>query len=170
MEKQTFLQRFAPEVQRAVAGTGLFPSVKLAQMILETGWGDSIQTAENNCFGIKANSTWRGKVVSNSTHEVINGTRQFFRGTNRVYETMDAAKYDGAHQYTLFRVYNSIAESIADHSMLLITAKRYTAARQAKTPEEQATLIQEAGYATAPNYASTLIAIIKSNNLKKYDI
>lgn len=169
MDKTTFLKVFSDPVQRACSGTGIFPSVCLAQLALETGWGDSIKTAANNCFGIKAGANWPGKVISNSTHETIGGTSQFFEGTGEIYDSYAQAVEAGAHEYTLFKAYNDIAESIADHSNLLLNADRYQDARNADTPQNQAKAIQRAGYATGANYASILISIIRTNNLTEYD-
>jgi len=169
MNKQTFLQQFAPAIVEATKGTGLFPSVMLAQLALETAWGDSIKTAGNNCFGIKSTPKWAGKTISNTTSEVINRKRQVFAGTGKVYDTYQSAIANGCHPFTLFRAYESIAESIKDHNDLLLNAVRYMQARNADTPEKQAELIEKAGYATGKDYSKTLISIIHSNNLKSFD-
>ena len=56
-----------------------------------------------------------------------------------------------------------------DHSYLIESQSRYQPVRNAKTPEEQARALQDAGYATDPSYANKLISIINSYNLKQYD-
>ena len=169
MDKQTFLQTFAEPVKEAVSGTGLFASVKLAQMALETGWGDSIKAAGNNCFGIKATPTWPGKVISNTTRETFNGESVVFHGTGDIYDSYQAALDANCNTTTLFKAYPDIAASIRDHNELLLTAPRYQVVRDAQTPEQQAHELQTAGYATAEGYANTLISIIHSNDLTQYD-
>ncbi len=173
MDKQTFIKTYGPAVQSGVKGTGIFASVKLAQMALETGWGDSIRHAGNNCFGIKASAKWPGKVVSNTTRETLAGVSKVFKGTGQTYDTYAAAADDvkqrGLSYFTLFKAYDSIEESINDHTNLLLSAGRYAAARKATSPEQQAELIHQAGYATAENYSKLLKSIIKTNNLKQFD-
>ena len=68
-----------------------------------------------------------------------------------------------------FRKYNSYAESIEDHGLLLMK-DRYTAKTQnATTVQEYAQALQDAGYATDSNYAKKLMSVINSNNLTQYD-
>lgn len=155
MSKQTdFIAKYENAVILACAGSGIYPSVKMAQAALETGWGASVKG--NNMFGIKGlgnkSPYWKGAVVNTSTREVINGV---------------------SGQYNLnFRAYETVADSIRDHTYFLQQNSRYAAAGvfTAKTPEEQCKALQRAGYATDPNYANSLIAIINSNNLKRLDV
>jgi flagellum-specific peptidoglycan hydrolase FlgJ len=163
-----FFETYGPAVVESTRGTGIFPSVKLAQMALETGFGKSIKVAANNAFGIKAGQSWTGKVVSNSTSEVLNGQRTQFKGSNTVYPNRSAAIAAGEHYQTLFRVYPSIAASIRDHSALLLRP-RYAPALAAATPEEQAQLLESCGYATAQNYNESLVSLINKYNLKAWD-
>lgn len=164
-----FIPTYSEQIKAACAGTGLFPSVKMAQFILETGWGKSIDTAGNNCFGIKAGKSWPGKVISNTTREVIDGKSIVYKGTEKIYQNRDEAIKAGALPVTLFRAYDNQAESIKDHSKLLLTSDTYKLARNAATPEEQAKLLQKAGYATAPNYATVLISLIRKYDLAQLD-
>ena len=126
---------------------GILPSITIAQAILETGWGKS--RIGNNIFGIKAGSSWKGKTRTAQTSEYINGKWVSTTAT--------------------FRDYDSVAESIMDHAELVGTASRYEAVRNAKDYKEAARALQEAGYATDPEYAQKLINIIEQNNLTMYD-
>nr|WP_253916421.1 glucosaminidase domain-containing protein [Lentimicrobium sp. S6] len=127
-----------------------FPSVLIAQGILESNYGRSRLSAIHHAyFGIKAGSQWKGKTVNLSTGEVING--------NSVTITDD------------FRVYESPEQSIKDRINWMMDFDRYNEVEEAKTPEAQAIAIQNAGYATDPNYANKIINIIDSNNLKQFD-
>lgn len=168
-----FLADNVADVVVASANTGVFPSVKMAQAILETGWGksDHAKSNINNYYGIKADPSWKGKVVSSDTSEVVNGKRQYFTGTGKIYKNRDVAIADGASTVTLFRVYSTAMESHADHIHFLKVNSRYTnnGVFSATTAEAQAQALQTAGYATATSYASTLIQIINDNGLKELD-
>ena len=132
---------------------GLFPSLTIAQSAQESGWGltSGLATKGNAAFGIKADKSWTGKVYNGKTFEY---------GANGKYNTTAG-----------FRAYNSIDESIIDRANFLKKNSRYTKAGvfSASTPAEQARALQKAGYATDPNYASTLNKIISSAKLTRFD-
>ncbi|OFY36258.1 MAG: hypothetical protein A2W91_05580 [Bacteroidetes bacterium GWF2_38_335] len=139
-------------VVKAAKGTGLFPSLFMAQAILESGNGQSsLAKIYNNHFGIKATPDWKGKVVRMSTREVFNGNEVYIK--------------DG------FRWYEDPADSFKDRVKFLQENSRYkkNGVFTAKSPEEQADALQKAGYATDPNYASTLKMLISKNKLKELD-
>jgi len=146
-----FINRFGGDFVAATEGTKLFPSVKAAQAILETGMG--VHVPGNNMFGIKANGTpskyWKGDAIDATTQEVIKGEAQNLTQG--------------------FRKYDSIADSIKDHSEFLYENNRYKDVFLASTPEDQARALQKDGYATDPNYATKLIALIVSYNLYTLD-
>lgn len=170
MTKSEFIQSFETAVIEATNRTGLFPSVKMAQMALETGWGRSYIETANNAFGIKSGTGWKGKVISADTKEVVNGISVQVPGTGKIYSNRTEALNDGATSSSLFRVYNSLKDSIKDHTKFLIVNPRYRKVLIAETPEQQAQELQAAGYATATNYANTLVSIINTNNLKSLDL
>ena len=148
-----FFKQFGNAIINACEQTPIFPSVKAAQMALETGYGKS--KIGNNMFGIKADGPhspyWSGKAMSADTTEVINGK-------------------SGSYKLA-FRAYNSIADSIRDHTYFLLQNSRYRKAGvfTAKTPEDQARALQAAGYATDAGYAQKLIQIIERYRLKSLD-
>lgn len=153
MSPSEFLKKYADAFVIACQGTSLFPSVKLAQAALESGWGRSV--VGNNMFGIKASGSqspyWHGETVTSGTSEWQGGA--YVPTSSR------------------FRKYASIGDSIKDHTWFLQNNRRYANAGvfSATTPEEQARALQRAGYATDPSYASKLISIINTYNLKQYD-
>lgn len=151
MTRKEYIAYISSSAIRAVRGTKLFPSVIIAQASLESGNGGSSLSKQpyNNHFGIKATSNWKGKKALFRTREVINGV----------------STYVNAY----FRVYDSITESLKDRNSLLINSNRYKKVLEAKTPEQQAKELQNAGYATDPNYATILIQIIENENLKRFD-
>lgn len=152
MTPTEFLKKYGDAFVVACEGTKLFPSVKLAQAALESGWGK--YAAGNNLFGIKAagfkSPYWNGDYVTSRTTEYENG--QFVPQTSK------------------FRKYASISDSIKDHNVFLQTYDRYANVFKANTPEDQAQALQNAGYAgNNPDYARRLINIINTYNLKRFD-
>jgi len=125
---------------------GSFPSVIIAQGALESDWGrSSLAVNYNNYFGIKARSTWTGATVNMQTGEIFNGLSVTISSN--------------------FRVYPSIEASLRDRIALL--ERSYPSALAATTPEGEVRALR--GYATALNYETTILNIIKSNNLTEYD-
>lgn len=130
---------------------GVYASVTLAQIILESSGshnGLSLLAYEcKNLFGMKGIGPLGSK--SYSTKE-----------------------YSGGSSYSTsanFRVYATFKQSIVDHALLLSNAryKKYTAT--ATNADDFARGIHKAGYATDPNYASTLISLMKKYDLYKFD-
>ncbi len=150
--RRDYIKKYTSLVIRASKGTGLFPSVFMAQAILESGNGQSpLAKKYNNHFGIKASRDWKGKVIDMRTREVFNGKDVYIK--------------DG------FRWYDNEIDSFKDRVAFLKVNSRYTqhGVFTAKTPEAQARALQRAGYATDPDYAKTLIWLIKTYNLKELD-
>lgn len=150
--QEQYIKSISAASVKACKGTGLFPSVMIAQAIFESGWGKSqLATKYNNHFGIKADKSWTGPKVNLTTMEFINGKFVSLIGA--------------------FRSYSNPAQSFADRIKFLKENPRYTKAGvfTAKTPEEQAQALQTAGYGTDPNYAKKIIDTINKYNLKQYD-
>lgn len=153
MTKNEFLETVAKLVveENNKRGNPLFSSVVIAQAICESGWGQSqIMMKANAIFGIKATSNWKGKVYNSQTKECYDGVS---------YTNINAC----------FRAYNSLQESISDYFDLITKAERYRKACVANSPLECITAIKNGGYATSPTYINTIMSIINSNNLTKYD-
>ena len=146
--------------------SGILASVSLAQFILESGWGKSSLTQNaNNGFGMKANlssnswtgSTWDGKSV------YLTQTKE--QKSNGSVVTITAE----------FRKYNSLPDSIADHSAYLNGAKkgndlRYAGLKWCTDYRKAAQIIKDGGYATALNYVDSLCSLIEKWNLTQYDV
>ena len=134
---------------------GISPKAIVSQAALETGWGQfmihSGEDANNNngakensfnFFGIKADSRWNGDKVTITTHE--------YRDGKRVTEKAN------------FRAYPSIEAGLKDYSQFL-KAERYEKAIAAgNNVEEYAKQLQQAGYATDPQYAEKISRIANS--------
>lgn len=152
MTRTEFIKKFSPVVIEASINTGLFPSLFLAQAILESGDGKSLLSSKyKNYFGIKADKSWKGKKVNLNTREVIEGNSVVIGDW--------------------FRVYNNANDSFFDRVQFLIKNPRYTkhGVFTADTPQKQADALQRAGYATDPNYAQTLKNLIKMYKLETLD-
>lgn len=150
MSESSFINWFGSIVSRMTENSAYFPSVLMAQGILETDYGRSILSNVHNAyFGIKAGSQWNGNSINLNTGEVINGESVIIQDN--------------------FRVYDSPEQSVKDRINWMMDFDRYNEVEEAKTPEAQAIAMQNAGYATDPNYANKLINIINRNNLKQFD-
>lgn len=147
MDKKEFIQMVGTVSRENYNKYSILPSLVIAQAALESAWGT--KHIDNNIFGIKAGSSWTGKVAIRRTTE-WNG--------NKYIVIMDK-----------FRAYNSMEESIIDYLKLVGTTKRYEKVKTAKNYKEASRLIYEAGYATDPKYSEKLINIIESNKLYEYD-
>lgn len=167
MEKpytEAFIDEIAPLVKADAAKTGICGAVTMAQAILESGWGRSeLAKNANNLFGMKKNlsgNTWPG-----STWD---GKRVCTKDTKEVYSTGAATvKAD-------FRVYNSYAESIGDHSAYLAGAKNGSALRYPGLVGETdykkaAQIIKDGDYATAPDYVEKICRLVEQYGLTKYN-
>ena len=118
-------------------------SITLAQGLLESNAGRStLATQANNHFGIKVGGSWTGPYV---------------------------LRNDDAPNEK-FRKYRSAAESYEDHSKFL-QGKRYQGLFQLSITDYKgwAHGLKAAGYATAPQYAYSLISIIERFNLAQFD-
>lgn len=141
------------DARSATAGTGVRASITVAQAIIESGWGSSAlaRAPYNNLFGIKSGSSWYGNQVMMRTGEYINGQ----------YVTVNAS----------FRAYASQESSFRDHTNFLLQNGRYASngVINSSSYQSMAYGLQQAGYATDPNYASTLISVVQRYNLSVLD-
>lgn len=156
MEKSEFIPTIAPIVkaENKRRGNPLFSSVVIAQAICESNWGQSkIMMNANAIFGIKATSSWKGKIYNANTNEFVN----------------NGSEYKYINIMACFRAYNNLEDSIKDYFDLITGLDRYKKAIHAQSPLECITAIKNGGYATSPTYINTIMSIINSNNLTKYD-
>ena len=142
-----FVQARWADAQAAEQATGVPAQFILGQAALESGWGKrDIKYADgstsHNLFGIKATGNWKGATVDAVTTEYVGGVAR------KVTEK--------------FRAYSSYAESFADYAKLLTNSPRYAKTLSAGTDAAAfANNLQQAGYATDPNYAKKLTSVIQ---------
>lgn len=142
-----FQNRMASHAETASQATGIPAHLMLGQAALESGWGKrEIKAADgtpsNNLFGIKATGNWNGKVVEATTTEYIHGIKQ--------------------KRIEKFRAYDNYADSFKDFANLMQNNPRYeNVMANLHSPQGYAQAMQQAGYATDPNYATKLASVIQ---------
>lgn len=147
MTPAEFIDQMLPGARLCQRTSGIPASFTIAQAALETGWGARVRG--NNLFGIKADPAWQGPTVDVPTHEVVKGVRIAI--TDK------------------FRAYPNWSASIQDRAGFFLQNPRYARCFAEKTGPGWARAVAAAGYATDPNYAATLIAVMNGRNLQQYD-
>ena len=144
-QQTAFARSLWPDAERASRQLGVSPVSLIAQAALETDWGrrtprTSSGSSSNNLFGIKASGGWSGPSVRSGTQEYVNGAA-----------TATQAR---------FRAYGSCGQCFQDYTALLSGDPRYAAALGTGNDVGAfASALQQAGYATDPNYARKLTAV-----------
>ena len=145
---EQFVREHHAAAKAAEQATGIPANHILGQAALESGWGKhqpkmADGTTSHNLFGIKATSSWTGKVAEVTTTEYIGGV---------------------ARKVTAkFRAYDSYEDAFKDHARLLSKSPRYSqTVAQADTAQGFAQGLQKAGYATDPAYADKLTKVINT--------
>lgn len=154
---KAFIERIAPIAQAKSKGRAL-PSVCIAQACCESAYGTSPKMIQANAvFGIKVGKSkahfgtaWHDKAYSTRTKECYDG---------KTYTNIT----------DLFRAYDSIDDAVEDYYDMLAACKRYKACISERNPCKCITAIKNGGYATAPDYVTTIMSIINRYNLTKYD-
>ena len=121
---------------------GIPASVTLAQGIIESANGQSyVASTANNHFGVKG--TYNGNYV--------------LANDDRLNEK--------------FKKYDNVGQSYEDHSKVLM-ANRYQKYTKNLSPDDYTGWvrgIKTGGYASDSRYVSTVVGVIESNNLQRYD-
>ena len=141
--RQEYIERYKAIAIRQMVEYGIPASITLAQACLESGDGNSTLAVEgNNHFGIKCHG-WQGAKIH----------------------------HDDDLLQECFRKYDKVEDSYRDHSEFLRYRDRYAFLFELDPKDYRgwAYGLKKAGYATAPEYAQRLIAIIEANNLSQYD-
>lgn len=146
LSKNEFVRQVFEEAKKEELTSKIPAAITTAQAILETGFGKSVPTDlytkqySYNLFGIKGIGP--AGSVSIYTHEVLNNKR-----------VKIIAK---------FKAYHNFSESISGRTQFLKDNGIYKFLFKTTDAEEWADGLQEAGYATDPNYAKILKSIMKS--------
>lgn len=150
--KLNFIRKVAPIAQSEQRRNHVLASITIAQAALESDWGQSeLSQKYNNLFGVKGTGTNSALMT---TKEYVNGQWIIVKAS--------------------FAVYRSWTASIDAHTKLLVNGLEgdqghYQQVVNASNYETAAEALQANGYATDPNYAQKLIAIIQKYKLYQYD-
>lgn len=110
-----------------------------------------------------------------SVHHNLFGMKEFGEGPAVEFKTMEFQDNHWIEIKDKFKVYPSNEASMEDHTMLLINgidcnSQLYQGVLTANSYQEAAFALQQAGYATDPNYANKLIKLIENYKLAQYDM
>lgn len=152
-DAKSFVNRMWPEAAGASRATGIPAHFIIGQAALESGWGareirGSDGSASHNLFGVKAGRGWTGRSVEVMTTEYVDGTPR--------------------KMVERFRAYDSYAAAFEDYARLLKTNPRYAGVIEgSRDAASFARGLQQAGYATDPNYADKLTRVINGSVLRQ---
>jgi len=146
-----FVSTLLPVAEKISADTGIDPKLMVAQAALETGWGRHMIQGDGsqpsyNLFGIKADSRWQGDTVTITTTEFREGVPMKERADFRAYQDYESS----------FRDYVAFLESNPRYRDVLASADQ---------PDVFARKLQEAGYATDPQYGDKINRIMNRDSL-----
>jgi len=152
---EQFVQTLMPMAERIAKDSGINPRFMVAQAALETGWGKHMIEGKGdgtspvpsyNLFGIKADQRWQGDSVAITTTEFREGVPMKEQAEFRAYADYEAS----------FRDYVDFLESNPRYRDVLAVADK---------PAQFAEKLQQAGYATDPNYAEKIRSIMNRDSL-----
>jgi flagellar protein FlgJ len=138
--------------EEAANELGLPAEALLAQAALETGWGGHVMRSaqggsSHNLFGIKADQRWNGDQVRK--------------------ETLEYQQDVAVRKRENFRSYNSYQESFQDYVAFLKQNPRYAEAlRNTQDSETYFRALQDAGYATDPDYAEKILRVMRGDEMQ----
>lgn len=146
-----FVRELLPVAERIAVDAGIDPKLMVAQAALETGWGRHMIKGDGdqpsfNLFGIKADSRWQGDAVTITTTEYREGLPMKEQASFRSYPDYESS----------FRDYVSFLESNPRYRDVLSVADQ---------PEVFADKLQQAGYATDPEYGQKIRQIMNRDSL-----
>ncbi len=151
-----FVQALLPEAKKAAEEIGVDPKLLVAQAALETGWGKHVIHQEGgdkgfNFFGIKSHRDWDGNSVKVPTLEFESGIAK--------------------KNVESFRVYESAEQGFSDYIDFLKSNPRYSEALQnTNDPHKFTSGLQDAGYATDPDYAEKIMRVYNSEQLRNISV
>lgn len=165
ISEKEFIEKVGPFYTESEKITGILASIRFAQGILESGYGQTdLAQAANNLHGMKTNlsgNTWPGTTWDGSSKYTKESAEQDADG-NEYMKRSD------------FRCYNCIEDSIADHAAYLLSAangskQRYAGLAGEKDYRRAAQIIKDGGYATDVKYVDKLVNIVEKWNLTRFD-
>ena len=170
-------------LSQATQGTGLFPEMMMAQILVESGSLNSeLSVKHNNFSGQKAfDLTGKTKDVDYAvmdTTEIFNtkkeakdfSKKQSAKGLKTISTTKNSNGQFVLKVEQAFKKFTTPEEGVKSHIDFLINNPRYAKAGvlDAATPEDQAKALKSAGYATDPYYADKLVSVLDNTVRKQF--
>jgi flagellum-specific peptidoglycan hydrolase FlgJ len=150
MKPQNFIALIGGAAKASAKLSSVPASFTVAQAALESAWGESMLARQGkNLFGVKADSSWQGEVLTINTREFLHGTWVMVPD--------------------LWRKYTDWQTCMDDHAAFLHQNRRYAACFQCTSGDAFARAVAKAGYATDPDYAAKLVSIITQHQLAALD-
>ncbi|MEM1404367.1 MAG: flagellar assembly peptidoglycan hydrolase FlgJ [Pseudomonadota bacterium] len=142
---ERFVESLQAHAEAAAQELGVDAQVLIAQAALETGWGKHVIKSagrqSNNLFNIKASAGWDGEVARQNTIEFRDGI--------------------AVRESAAFRSYPSAQAAFSDYVDFIKSSPRYSEALSAASDGKQYLReLQNAGYATDPDYADKVISVL----------
>lgn len=155
-EQTAFLNKAAKQAVKAAKKYGTYPSVMIAQAILESDWGQSgLAVNANNLFGMKAGGDWTGATYTSKTREEANGKSYYITAAFRKYNSYEDSFEDNGK-----KLREGVSwQPLRYQGAWIENASNYAAATKALTGT----------YATDSKYDTSLNSRITEYNLTQYD-
>jgi flagellum-specific peptidoglycan hydrolase FlgJ len=156
MKPQAFVDAYLPYAYQTEEKTGISSIVTLAQAAVESAWGEA--APGNMFFGVKDTDGING-------NEQLLTTTEYSRRADLKFPVIisvtpivrNGVKYFKYRVKDYFRKYDTPEQCFTDHAMFFIRNKRYAQALKVSgNPGLFIDAIAKAGYATDPDYATTL--------------
>lgn len=158
MTPELFVKTYLPEAKKVESKTGFSYLIPLTQAAIESGWG--AKAIGNNFFGIKDTDGINGNEQLITTTEYLNTDKAKFPVILKIVKVGNKFKYTVKDW---FRKYPSASIAFEDHVNFFLRNPRYkTALLHKNNPTRFFEEISKAGYATAPDYANQLKAVMNS--------
>ena len=146
-----FIRDLLPHARAVASRLGLHPALIIAQAALETGWGAHVMRQGDgkggfNLFGIKAGNDWQGDTVRVQTLEFRDGMMR--------------------REQARFKSYASLREAFEDYAALLQKPRYQAVLNRGRDVTGFARALQEAGYATDPDYAAKVQAVVSNARIR----
>ncbi len=139
-----YIELYKADALKQMFEQGVPASITLGQAMVESDFGNSdLAVFANNHFGLKCHKEWIG----------------------------DTYNYDDDEMDECFRKYEHVLDSYFDHSMFIKTRSRYDFLFNLSLTDYRAWAngLKGAGYATHPEYAEKVIAVIERYRLYELD-
>lgn len=143
-----FLREVGPAALVSAKKNKIYPSVVLAQGVLESGWGRSnLAVQHNNLFGVKGRKGHRSVLI----------------------HTLESVRGKTVRRDAYFRNFSSWSESIAYHGALLGSSHYYQFAKPLARDARHYLELIAPRYASQPDYADYVSVLIDAYQLDRWD-